>query len=117
MATRQEIFGYIANNYAASPVYTFKKFPHYATFKTPSGKWFALVMNVPQNKLGLSGTTETDVIDVKVDPELASILRQKPGYLPAYHMNKEHWLTVVLNDQTDPQTLKQLIDDSYNLVN
>ncbi|WP_341779192.1 MmcQ/YjbR family DNA-binding protein [Levilactobacillus sp. HBUAS70063] len=114
MATRQEVFDYIINNYAASPVYTFKKFPHYATFKTPSGKWFAPVMNVPQNKLGLTGTAE---IDVKVDPELASILRQNPGYLPAYHMNKEHWLTVVLNDQTDRQTLNQLIDDSYNLVN
>ncbi len=116
MATRQDIFDYIANNYAATPVYTFKKFPHYAIFKTPQDKWFALVMNVSQEKLGLSGTDEIDVIDLKVDPDLAGILRQKPGYLPAYHMNKEHWLTIVLNDQTDIKTLYQLIDDSYNLV-
>ncbi|NLR31005.1 MmcQ/YjbR family DNA-binding protein [Levilactobacillus tujiorum] len=117
MATRQTVIDYITNNYAAEPVYTFKKFPDYATFKTPQGKWFGLLMNVPQSKLGLPGTAEIDVIDLKVDPELAGILRQKPGYLPAYHMNKEHWLTVLLNEQTDDATLKQLIDDSYNTVN
>ncbi|MGX6427796.1 MmcQ/YjbR family DNA-binding protein [Levilactobacillus yonginensis] len=116
MVTRQDIFTYTEDNLGITPVYTFKRNPKYAILKNRQGKWFGLVMNVPQNKLGLTGTTELEILDVKVDPELASILRDKPGYLAGYHMNKEHWISIILNQDTDAHSLFQLLDGSYELV-
>lgn len=72
-------------------------------------------MNVPREKLGLAGTDEVDILDVKIDPELGSILREQPAYLAAYHMNKDHWLTILL-DQVDDKAALQLLDGSYQLV-
>ena len=115
MVTRQTIFDYIEDNYGVKPEYTFKSYPKYAALKNLQGKWFGLVMNVPREKLGLSGTAEVDVLDVKIDPELGSILREQPAYLAGYHMNKDHWLTILL-DQVDDRTALQLLDGSYQLV-
>ena len=116
MVTRQAIFTYAEDTYGITPEYLFKSYPNYAVLKNRQGKWFGAVMNVPQAKLGLPGTDEIDILDIKVDPELGSILRAKPGYLPAYHMNKEHWLTIVLDRQEDAAELFQLLDSSYALV-
>lgn len=116
MVTREEIFTYTEDNYGVTPEYTFKSFPKYAALKNRQGKWFGLVMNVRLNKLGLEGTKEVDILDVKVDPELGSILRSKPGYLPGYHMNKEHWISIILDQDTDHDSLFQLLDSSYQSV-
>jgi len=116
MVTRKDIFTYTEDNYGVTPEYTFSSYPQYAVLKNRQGKWFGLVMNVPKEKLGLTGTEEVDVLDVKVDPDLGSILRSKPGYLTAYHMNKEHWLSIVLDQETDAANLFQLLDGSYQTV-
>jgi len=116
MTTRTAIFKYIEDNFGVTPEFPFKKYPRYAALKNRHGKWFGLVMNVPAQKLGLSGTTDLEILDIKVDPEFGELLRSKPGFLPAYHMNKEHWLSMVLDKATDEALLFQLLDDSYNLV-
>ncbi|WP_203640589.1 MmcQ/YjbR family DNA-binding protein [Levilactobacillus andaensis] len=115
MVTRQTIFDYIEDNYGVKPEYTFKSYPKYAVLKNLQGKWFGLVMNVSREKLGLAGTDEVDILDVKIDPELGSILREQPAYLAGYHMNKDHWLTILL-DQVDDKAALQLLDGSYQLV-
>ncbi|MCH5465544.1 MmcQ/YjbR family DNA-binding protein [Levilactobacillus tujiorum] len=63
----------------------------------------------------MAGTDEADVLDVKIDPELGSILWEQAAYLPGYHMNKEHWLAILLDQVTDKEAL-QLLDGSYHLV-
>ncbi len=67
-------------------------------------KWFALIMNVSRDKLGLSGSDMLDVVNLKCDPLLIPSLRERPGCFPAYHMNKTHWITVALDaaHQTKP---------------
>ena len=35
----------------------------------------------------------------------------------AYHMNKNHWISVVLDNNIDIEYIKELIELSYNLVN
>ena len=56
-------------------------------------------MDVSADKLheGDSGTI-IDIVDVKVEPELVGSLRLKEGIFPAYHMNKEHWITIKLDN-------------------
>lgn len=55
--------------------------------------------------------------NAKCDPDKAIELREEypESILPGYHMNKKHWNTVIANGLKE-QLLKEMIDDSYNLV-
>ncbi|MEM7055767.1 MAG: MmcQ/YjbR family DNA-binding protein [Bacteroidota bacterium] len=56
-------------------------------------------------------------INVKCDPATAIQLREAyVGVLPGYHMNKQHWNTVLTDSSIPDQLLYQWIDDSYKLV-
>lgn len=56
-------------------------------------------------------------INLKCDPDDAQILRsQFDSIIPGYHMNKDHWNTVILNESLEPDFVKKLIEDSYLLV-
>ena len=80
----------------------------YVTMKhSKNKKWFALLMNV-NNKLYLN---------VKTDPNYSDILRNTYDYIiPAYHMNKEHWNTIIIDGKVDKVLVKELIKESYKLT-
>ena len=56
--------------------------------------------------------------NLKCDPEKAIELREEyeENILPGYHMNKQHWNTLVLDGRLDPKLIFELIDHSYELV-
>ncbi|MET0810312.1 MAG: MmcQ/YjbR family DNA-binding protein [Thermoleophilaceae bacterium] len=55
-------------------------------------------------------------VSVKCEPELAEDLRAaNPAIRPGYHLDKRHWITIAVNGLPD-QTVKDLIEDSYDLV-
>ena len=84
-------------------------------FRHPENrKWFALVLDVPQNKLGLPGSQRMDVVNVKCDPILIDSLRAERGIYPAYHMSKDTWITVALDGAAAPDTIKALLDMSFH---
>ncbi len=56
-------------------------------------------------------------ISLKCDPKLSEVLREKyESVMPGYHLNKNHWNTVILSGQLPWIDVKGLIDLSYNLV-
>ena len=55
--------------------------------------------------------------NAKCDPDNAVLLREQyPCVQPGYHMNKQHWNTVVVDGSVSDKLLQQWITDSYNLV-
>lgn len=56
--------------------------------------------------------------NVKCDPDRAIELRDEypDSVLPGYHMNKQHWNTIVVDGRLTAKQLKEMIDDSYVLV-
>ena len=55
--------------------------------------------------------------NVKCNPEKAEELREQyPSILPGYHMNKKHWNTVIVDGSLPRKLLKEMIDESYDLV-
>ncbi|MES2131051.1 MAG: MmcQ/YjbR family DNA-binding protein [Bacteroidota bacterium] len=55
--------------------------------------------------------------NVKCDPEKAIELREKySSVLPGYHMNKQHWNTVICDDSITKKLIKEWIDNSYLLI-
>jgi predicted DNA-binding protein (MmcQ/YjbR family) len=80
--------------------------PEVSVFKV-AGKMFALSM-LERAPLEVS---------VKCEPELAAGLRQSyPAIRPGYHLNKRHWNTLTLDDSLPDQFVRELIEDSYDLV-
>ncbi len=56
-------------------------------------------------------------INLKCDPDEAIIWRSMyDGITPAYHMNKEHWNSVLLDGSVPEDLVHKMIDDSYHLV-
>jgi predicted DNA-binding protein (MmcQ/YjbR family) len=56
-------------------------------------------------------------VSLKCEPLLAEQLREAHGaILPGYHLNKRHWNTVVIDGSLPEQAVRDMIEDSYDLV-
>ena len=114
---REKIEKYIIENYDILQEYPWDKYPNFTTFKHKNNKkWFALIMDVPFKKINIDKEGTVDAINLKNIPELIGGLRKEQGILPAYHMNKEHWITVLLDGTVPEERICSLIDLSYELT-
>ena len=114
---REELEAYILNHYSTLPDYPWADTPRAAVFRhVANRKWFALVMEVPCNKLGLVGTKKLDIVNFKCDPILIASLRGETGIFPAYHMNKASWITAALDGSVSAEMIELLLDVSYELT-
>jgi len=114
---REELEAYIRNHYATLPDYPWADTPRAAVFRhVANRKWFALLMEVPREKLGLPGTEKLDIVNFKCGPILISSLRGETGIFPAYHMNKASWITAALDGSVSAETIELLLDVSYELT-
>ena len=66
-----------------------------------SRKWYAIVMKVSRRKFGLPSDEEVDVVNLKLPTEMFGSFGTSEGVFPAYHMNKLHWVSVLLPDASD----------------
>lgn len=56
-------------------------------------------------------------LNIKTDPEYSELLRKTYEYIvPGYHMNKQHWNTVILSEKCDKELVEELIEQSYDLT-
>jgi predicted DNA-binding protein (MmcQ/YjbR family) len=72
-----------------------------------------------RNKIFLLVALDTAPLqfNAKCDPEKAMELREKYHAIkPGYHMNKKHWNTVIIDGSVSTRLLKEMIDDSYDLI-
>ena len=79
-------------------------------------KWFGLITSVPREKLKISGSGNTDIINLKTDPVIIGSFRQQKGILPAWHMNKSAWTTVLLDGTVPMSDIEFLITVSFDLT-
>lgn len=113
-ATREAMLRYALESYGTEPDCPFAGDTDSLVLRHEgSGKWFALLMRVKRSALGLCGEERIDVMNVKIDPALAVSLREQPGILPAYHMNKERWVSVLLTGEVPMALACALMDMSF----
>ncbi len=112
---RQEVFDYIRKKYEVSPEYPWRRYDSNAVFRhEDTKKWFALVMDVPGDKVGLPSGDYVDVINLKIDDLFyRDMILRENGIMPAYHMNKMHWITVLLDGTVPLEKVFDLIDLSF----
>ncbi len=81
------------------------------------GKWFALFMNIPKQRLGIDENGPVDIVNLKIDPEESYAVRELfSGIFPAYHMNKRHWISVCLDGSVPQEFCELLVGKSYDLT-
>ena len=113
---REEIFEYVKKQYGTIPEYLWSSSPDSAVLRHQNGKWYAVIMNVERSKLGLDGDGTVEIIDVKCDPEMTGMIIQTYGFLPGYHMNKQHWITILLDGTVGESKTLDFLDMSYDLI-
>lgn len=117
MVQRKDIFDFVSTRYNVKPDYPWKKYKNYAALRHKDNeKWFGLVMDITPGKLGLDRNGEIDVLNVKVRKEFVGPLREKKGIYRAYHMDKNNWVTINLDEVKKMDEIQDLIAESYELT-
>lgn len=114
--TRERFLEIVEDEFGISPDFPFKNDYDSAVFRHKDNrKWFALLMKVPKFRLGFNGKNLVEVLNLKCDPLLREGLMQTKGIFPSYHMNKTHWISVLIED-VDESILKTLLEMSFDLT-
>ena len=119
MTFRQKILDYVKREYGTEPEHLWKSYPTYEVLRhrlrpgEKKAKWYGIIMDVKASSLGLDADGYVDILDVKLPPEAVDFLRQTKGYLPAYHMNKRNWITILLDGTVPFENIKQQLEESF----
>lgn len=114
---REKIFQYAGEYFGTEPEYLWSKYPDYAVLRRKdNSKWYAVVMNISKSKLGLPEIDVVDVINVKCDPLMMDLYFQQYGFFPAYHMNKSHWISIILDGSVSDEDIFNLLNVSYEMT-
>ena len=96
---KQEFLEYCLITYGTSPDYPFDEDFETAVLRhADNRKWYAIVMRVPRRKFSFDSDEVNDVVNLKLPTEMFGSFGSADGVYPAYHMNKLHWISVLLPD-------------------
>lgn len=114
--TRQ-IIEYVEKVYQNKLEFLWEKSPKNGIFRcNDGGKWYAAILTVAKEKIGLEGKGMVEIIDLRALPNEIIELVDDKKYFKGYHMNKKHWYTICLNDSVSTQEICQRIKVSYSLT-
>ena len=100
--TKQEFLEYCLDTYGTSPDYPFDEDFETAVLRhADNKKWYAIAMRVSRRKFGFDSDEVIDVVNFKLPTEMFGSFGASDGVYPAYHMNKLHWISVLLPDSPD----------------
>ncbi len=112
---RDRVTKYISDQYAVDPEFPWDGDDTSAVFRhRENKKWFALIMEVRREVLGLSGKEPVACMNLKIDDIiLRDMITHEEGIMPAYHMNKQHWVTVLLDGTVEFERVIELLHVSF----
>lgn len=110
-----KIIRYIEEKYHNHPVFPWDDdncvFKHH-----DEGKWYGLMMHVDRYKLDKHEHADTEVLNIKLDPQLIDELIDDYVFFRAYHMNKKYWISIDLDRVEDISEIYKLLDMSFELT-
>ncbi|CDC72773.1 mmcQ protein [Candidatus Colimorpha enterica] len=111
--TKQSFLSYCSGTYGTSPDYPFDEDFETAVLRhVDNRKWYAIVMRVSRCKFGFDSDEMIDVVNLKLPIEMFGSFGVADGVYPAYHMNKLHWISVLLPDAPE-DVVKFLVNVSF----
>lgn len=116
-AQAQMLIDYVRNTYGDELEFLWDKFPDNAIWRRKDNKkWYAAILTVPRNKLGMNSDEIVEIIDLRIQPDKMASLLLNEHYYPGWHMNKKSWYTIILDDGVPDEKICRRLDESYNLA-
>ena len=126
MMNRQDIFDWCKKTYKVSPDYPWNDDNAVLRHKD-NRKWFGVILSVRSDRLPLAGSADPgctyadtcqylDILNVKCDPVMIGSFLTRSGYFPAYHMNKDKWISILLDGPEPDDEIKMLLDISFEMT-
>lgn len=116
MTQTQRIMDFIESKFGDRAEYLFEHDDTAVFRKGEKKKWYAVIMTISKRKLRIESDDKIEVLNVKLNPNEIALLTDRVSYFPAYHMNKKHWCTILLDDTLDIDEICYRIGQSYELV-
>ena len=114
--TRDNFFEICKSTHNTLPDYPFEEDFETAVMRhTDSRKWFCICMRVPKSKLVGDSNKIIDVVNVKLPLDMHGSFDATDGVYPAYHMNKLHWVSIILEDAPD-EIVRFLLNASFEVT-
>lgn len=114
---REQLLELSRERFGVEPEYLFAKYPEIAVLRHPgSRKWFAVIEPVDRATMQTDGEGEIQVLNVKCHPMMIGGLLEEPGFRPGYHMNKNHWISILLDSGVPLEKMMTLVEMSWDLV-
>ena len=112
-----KVIDYIKNKYGDDVEYLWEKFPDNAVARrSDNSKWYLAILTVGKNRLGFDSDESVEVIDLRADKDALPELIKQDNIFPGYHMNKKHWISILLDGSADINEIYRYIDESYILA-
>lgn len=114
---RERVFDFVRAELNTKLETPWAKHPEFYVMKTANRqKWYGLMMRIPYQLLDPQQSGIVDVLNLKAPPLKIVDLIDYQTFYPAYHMNKKHWVSVVVDEKINLKQLQALIRQSYQLV-
>lgn len=111
-----ELIEYVRTKYGDELEFLWEKFAGNAVVRRKdNSKWYGIFLTVSKSKLGLKDSTLAEMIDLRAE-NVENLVDNKLIF-GGYHMNKKHWITIVLDGSVPVEKIKTMIDESYILAN
>ena len=108
----RSIIAYAESEWGEMPEFLWKNFPDYAVLRRKdTDKWYALVARLTADKVGGCMADVIEAVNMRRTDDMDG-----PRFLPAYHMNKKTWTTIVLDGTVDTEELQKLLTESRRLA-
>jgi len=111
------VIDYAKEKYGDDVEYLWKKFPDNAVCRRKDNKkWYFAILTVSKDKLGFESKEKVEVIDLRAATNEIDKIVDNQKYFRGYHMNKKHWLTMILDGSVPISEIYERIDNSYKLA-
>lgn len=111
------VMQYVSQKYDTPLEFLWKKFPDNAIYRRKDNKkWYAAILTVGRNKIGLEGSDKIEILDLRIDPTQMEATIDNKRYFPGYHMNKKNWYTICLDGSIEKDEIFKRIDVSFDLA-
>lgn len=110
------IINYVKAKYDNDLEFLWKRSPKNAIWRNQNNrKWYGAVLVISKNKLKIESNEMVEILDLGYQKNDIKNIIDNYKIFPGYHMNKDNWITIILDGRVELEEIYQLIDNSYQL--
>jgi len=109
---------YVHKKYGRDIEYLWARMPDDGVWRRGDNeKWFGGIFHVALNKVELGADNRiVEILDIRCAPEMLDFIVDRKTVFPGWHMNKRHWITIVLDGRMPIAQIRKLLDASYDIA-